>query len=96
MGILPSCRHVSTTVWLHHLDFNEMFGDKKARWEVHKGAECCFEQNLNAAPYWTAVAQPFISHLEQNMLGTAEEVRTNSLVTFSAGLLHMDIPVLAD
>ena len=25
-GILPSYSHVSTTVWLHHLDSNEMLG----------------------------------------------------------------------
>ena len=30
------------------------------------------------------------------MLGTAGEVRINSLVIFSYGLLHMDIPVLAN
>ena len=28
MGFLPSCDHVSTTVWLYHLDFNKMHGKK--------------------------------------------------------------------
>ena len=28
MGILSGCSHVSTTVRLHHLDFNEAFGEK--------------------------------------------------------------------
>ena len=30
------------------------------------------------------------------MLGTAGEVKTNSLATFSNGLLHMETPVLAN
>ena len=30
------------------------------------------------------------------MLGTAAEVKTNSLVAFSDGLLHTDTPVLTD
>ena len=28
MGILLSCSHDSTTVWLHHLNFTEMSGAK--------------------------------------------------------------------
>ena len=51
MGILPSCSHVSTTVWLHHSDLNEMLGDK-ARWELHNDSTFCFEQILEAAPYY--------------------------------------------
>ena len=49
MGILPSCSCVSTTVWLHHLDFSKIPGEK-ARWELHKDPICCFEQILEAAP----------------------------------------------
>ena len=30
------------------------------------------------------------------MIGTAGDARMNSYATFSYGLLHMDIPVLAD
>ena len=37
MGIFPSCKRVSTTVWLHYFDFNEML-EEKARWELHKSA----------------------------------------------------------
>ena len=33
---------------------------------------------------------------EQDMMKTAGEVRTNSSVMFSNGLLHMDTPVLAN
>ena len=40
---------VSTTVWLHHLDFNKMSGEK-ARWKLHKDAA----QILKRAPYKTA------------------------------------------
>ena len=43
MKIFPSCCCFSTTVWLHHLDTNEMF---EARWELYKDADCCFEQIL--------------------------------------------------
>ena len=49
MGILLSCSYVSTTVWLHHLDFKEMLR-KKDRLELHKDAVCCFEQILEATP----------------------------------------------
>ena len=31
--------HVSTTVWLHHLNFNETPGEV-ARWKLHKTAAC--------------------------------------------------------
>ena len=67
------------------------------------GTTCCFEQILEARPYKTACVWPLISHLinlckqdEQDMLGTAGEVRTNSLATFSYGLLHMDTTVLVN
>ena len=39
------CCHVSTAVWMYHLDSNEMHGGK-ARWEPHKNVMCCFEQFL--------------------------------------------------
>ena len=41
MGILPRCSHVSTTVWLHHLDFNEMIGEK-VRWKLYKDVAYIF------------------------------------------------------
>ena len=37
--------HVSTIVWLYHLDFNEMCGEKVS-WELPKDVVCCFEQIL--------------------------------------------------
>ena len=48
MRILPSCSHVSTTVQLHCLDFNEM-PVEKARCELHKNAAYCFDQILKTA-----------------------------------------------
>ena len=53
MRILPSCSHVSTTVWLNQLNSNEMIGEK-ARQKLHKNAACSFKQILEAAPYNTA------------------------------------------
>ena len=50
MGIIPSCSHVSTAVWLHQLDFNEALREK-GRWELHKNIACCLEQILEAAPH---------------------------------------------
>ena len=38
MRFLPLCGCVSTTVWLHHLNSNEMVWEK-ARDELHKKAE---------------------------------------------------------
>ena len=48
MGILPSCCHVSTIAWLHHVDFDEVLVEK-AKWELLKNATCCFEQILKVA-----------------------------------------------
>ena len=53
MEILPSSSHVSTTVWLHYLDYNEMLG--KAKWELHNDVAYCFKQTLETTPYKTAV-----------------------------------------
>ena len=53
MGILQGSSYLSITVWLHHLDFNEMLGEK-ARCELHKDAACCSQQILETAPYKTA------------------------------------------
>ena len=66
MGIFPSCSYVPTTVWLHHLGTNEMHG-KKAWWELHKDAACCFEQILEASPLKTAAVQPLTSHLANHI-----------------------------
>ena len=44
LRFLPVCGCVSTTVWMHHLDANEMHGEK-AGWELHK----------NATWFWTTL-----------------------------------------
>ena len=41
-GILLSCSRVSTSVWLHLLDYSENFGEI-ARWDLHKDAACGFK-----------------------------------------------------
>ena len=62
MGILLSVSCVSTTVWLHHLDFNEAL-PKKARWELHKEAVSCLGQILEAAPFKTEIVLLLIYYL---------------------------------
>ena len=42
-GILPICNRISTTVWSHHLNFNEVW------WELHKDAAYCFQKILETA-----------------------------------------------
>ena len=75
MGLLPSSNRISTTVWLHHLDLNEMLG-VKAKQELHKDAACYFEEILKEALYQKKPKKKPYDHL-QDMLGTAKE-RTNS------------------
>ena len=54
LEILPSCSHVSTTVWLHHLEVKETFRDKAHR-KKHEDVACCIEQILEVAYYKRAV-----------------------------------------
>ena len=61
IGILPSCRRVSTVGWLHHLNFNKTPGEKTG-WGLHKDAACCFKQILETSPYKTTVVQPLTAH----------------------------------
>ena len=74
----------STTVWMHHLDSDETHGEK-AILELKKNAMPYSEQILEAVPHknncCTATYVP--SHkksewVEQDMLETVDEVRTNS------------------
>ena len=65
MRFLPSCCHVGTTVWMHHLDFNETLGEK-ASWELNNAA-CSFYQIMETAPNKTVAVQPLASHLTNNM-----------------------------
>ena len=44
MGFLSSCGCVNTTVWMHHMDANKTY-EEKARWELHKNANCCLGTN---------------------------------------------------
>ena len=64
-SILPACRHVSTTVWLYHFDFNKTPWEK-ARWTLHKDAMCCFEQILEATPNKTVTVEPLASQLKNH------------------------------
>ena len=66
MGILPSWGCVSTTVGLQLLDFNKTPGEK-AKWELHKGAACCFEQTLQNS---SCTAINFPSHKSSKMKKT--------------------------
>ena len=64
-GFLPICGCFSTTVWIHHLDANEMHGQK-----LHKNATCCFEQILEAAPRKTTPVRPLTFHLANHLSKT--------------------------
>ena len=61
MGIIQSCSHVSTTLWLHHLHANEIPAEK-ARWELHKNVAYCFVLILETASYGAAAIRPLTSH----------------------------------
>ena len=74
MGILSNFTRVSTTVY--QLYTNERL-EEKAKWELHKGAACCFEQILEAAPYQNGsctVSYLLSQTIQQDMQGTAREV----------------------
>ena len=62
MEILPTCSHVNTMVWLHHLDFNKTLVEKAAC-KLHKNAAFYFEQIQGAAPNKTTIVWPFTAHL---------------------------------
>ena len=62
MGVLPSYSHVSTTVWMHYLNFNEMPGEKDRR-KLHKNAVGSLEQILKAVTHKTAVVWPLTYYL---------------------------------
>ena len=62
MRILSSGSFISTSVWLHHLDFNKMPG-VKIKWGLQMNAECFLNKILEAAPYKIAVVRPLTSHL---------------------------------
>ena len=76
--------------------------EKKTIWELHQNASSYFEIILEGTPHETIVVRPLTSLQkniqvnEQDMWDTTEEARTNSLMSFSCGPVHMDVPVLAN
>ena len=49
MRILPSCSHISTTVWIHHLDFHETPGEK-VTWNYTKILQAVFNKYSKQYP----------------------------------------------
>ena len=94
--IIASCSRVSTTAELHHLDFNEMSGEK-AWLELRKEDAYCLGQNLKAELYSTATVQLFISHLANHWSKTSKTYRKNKDELISDVFdwnIHMDTLVL--
>ena len=84
MGFLPSYCRISTTEWLHKVDFNQTSG-KKATGDLHKDAVCCFEQILSATPtkqqpygHILPISQTTPGRLTRYILSTIEKEKTNS------------------
>ena len=92
IGILPKCGHVSTTVWLHHLNFKKTLQEKDS-WELHKDADVNNSREQKPTKQWLYGHLPSISQTIQARWATHAE---HSWVMFSHGFLHMDIPVLAE
>ena len=71
--ILSICSRVCTIVWMHHFDSTEMIGEK-ARWALHKYAECRFDKILKATlpPKKTAAVEPPTSHLANHPSQTSK------------------------
>ena len=61
-GYLLSCACISITLWMHHLDANEMQVER-ARWKLQKNASRCLEQILEATPHKTAAVGQLTTHL---------------------------------
>ena len=76
MGFLPSCSHFGTTVWLHHLDSNEMLEEKPRR-KLHKNVTYCFEPKSCCVATYLQSHNPSKKNIE-NMLSNAVEIRANS------------------
>ena len=82
MGFLPSCDCVNTTIRMHHIDANKTRREK-AKCELQENSMCYFEQiqEVTPTPNSCCAATKLLSQKtcknEQDMWGTAEEVRTN-------------------
>ena len=47
---------------MHHMDGKIVHGEK-TKWKLHKNAECCLEQILEATPHKKAVVCPLAFYL---------------------------------
>ena len=56
---------VSSTIWMHHMDADTMYGEKAER-EVRKNDTCYMEQILKATSHETTVVRPSASYLWNN------------------------------
>ena len=65
MEILPCCRSISITVWLHYWEFNKTLREK-ARWELYNDAIFCFEEILEAVLHKTFTVTHLLSSKPSN------------------------------
>ena len=63
MQFFPSSSRIDTTVWMHYMDANKMYGEK-AWWQLHKNVVSNIEQVLEAAPNKAAAVRPLTTHHE--------------------------------
>ena len=64
MILIISVAKIIVTVVIF-INFDKTPGGKD-RWEQYKDAVCCFEQNLEEAPYITAALRPLTFHLTKS------------------------------
>ena len=77
MKILPNSSCLHTTVWIHHVNVNEMHGEK-TRWELHKNTSHCLEQILEVTlPQNCSCMATYCPSKMKRMRSTAREVKTN-------------------
>ena len=98
-GFLPNCSCVHTTMWVHHMGANKMHS-KKVRWALHKNAASCFQQILEAIPHKKVSVRPLSFHLIQvrrtRHTGHGWRSKDELISDGFLGMLHMDVPVMAD
>ena len=102
MEFLPSGDYVNTTVRIHRTDTEKTHWEK-TRQELHKNCYGHIEKILKATPRRNnSCTSSYLPSLkpskldEQDMRDAAGEDRTNSSITFSYRLLHMNVPMLVD
>ena len=76
---------------MHYIDANKMYGEKALR-QLHRNAASNIVQILEATTHQTAAVRLTTTHHENysDIRDTTGEVKTNSLVLYSSGPLHMD------